>query len=208
MSPSPSKTEDPSSSPTSPSRTTVSPLFMSPQSSTSPEQAPLLSTQHLDGSPSQLPAVPDPSWSTDEPVSPLDPGPSESGGTPSTKGGVKLSKAGLRAVVGTGFRSACRLLASFAADEEERELGLWKPTPDEVADIAEPAANIVYRRLPDDAKSGDVVDLIGIGMAIVGYVGKNLQQRAVIRTNRRLQAAQGIDVTVDATNAPAPGGGY
>lgn len=198
MSPSPSQSVASPDSPTSPTRPTrVSPLFMSPQSSTSPEQPPPSST--TDPTPSQDPSDAVPSWSTDVPDDPSSLGPTAPSDTPSIPKGVKLSKAGLRTGIGTGFRQVCKLIASVIADQEERELGLWTPDADDVEDISGPAANIVYRRLPDDAKGGDLIDLFALGLAVVGYVGKNFQHRAAIRTNRRLQAAQGIDVSADAT---------
>jgi hypothetical protein len=94
----------------------------------------------------------------------------------------------------------CKLLAVYLADEEEREFGLWVPDEDDVQDIAAPAANIVYRRLPEEARGGDVIDIIALGLAVAGYVGKNLKVRAQIRGVRQLQEAQGI--TVDPGAAP------
>ncbi|WP_367575288.1 hypothetical protein [Streptomyces griseoaurantiacus] len=194
MSPSPSQTEAGHDSPTSQSPR-VSPLFMAPQSSTSPEQPP----QPSSTSPSPSPDLSaDQPWSTDEPSGPSDPGPDESSATPSTSGaGVKLSKAGLRAGIGTGFRQVCKLLASALATEDERDLGVWQPDDDDVQDVAIPATNIVYRRLPDEAKGGDVIDLMALGLAVAGYVGKNLMRRQQIRKARELQQAQGIDLTPD-----------
>lgn len=199
MSPNPSRTADSPSSPISPTPPTkVSPLFMSPQSSTSPE--PLHPSSTSGPSPSMAEAGADLSSSTVA----LDDLPSveppESSDTPSIAKGVKLSKAGLRTGLGTGFRQICKLVAAFIADQEERELGLWQPDPDDVDDIAAPAANIVYRRLPDEARGGDVIDIMALGLAVAGYVGKNLQHRAQIRAVRRLQAAQGI--TVEAGDTP------
>lgn len=200
MSPSPSQSVESPSSPTSPTLPTrVSPLFMSPQSSTSPEQPPPSST--TGPTPSQ-PLRPhgEVNWSTDEPGSLSDPEPTAPSDTPSIPKGVKLSKAGLRTGIGSGFRQVCKLIASVIADQEERELGLWTPDEDDVDDISGPAANIVYRRLPEEARGGDIIDLFALGLAVAGFVGKNLQHRAAIRTNRRLQAAQGI--TVEAGETP------
>ena len=190
MSPSPSTQDGESldSSP-SPKPSTTSRLF-APIPSSSP------SPQDSSPSPSQS-AGPDapPSW-TDEPGAPLS-GPAEPSDTPSTGSSVKLSKAGLRTALGTGFRQFCRVLAGFVAIEEERELGVWVPDEEDVADVSRPATNIVYRRLPDDAKGGDVIDLFALGLAVAAYLGKNLQRRAVVRTQLRLQAEQGGE-------APAP----
>jgi hypothetical protein len=172
---------------------------MSPPSSTSPAPLPQSSTSDPNPSPTEV-AGGVPSWSTDGPESLPSLEAPESSDTPSTKGsGVKVSKAGLRTGIGAGFRSVCKLVASFVADEEERDQGLWTPDEDDVADISAPAANIVYRRLPEEARGGDVIDLMALGLALAGFVGKNLQHRAQIRTIRRLQAAQGISVEAGET---------
>lgn len=132
-----------------------------------------------------------PSWSTSG-SSDVGGSPAAPSDTPSTGSGVKLSKAGLKAAVGTGFRQACRLLAAFAADETERVSGVWAPDPEDVEDVSRPAANLIYRRLPDEAKSGDVVDVIALGMALVAYVGKNLQWRAHVRSAQQLGEPTGV----------------
>jgi hypothetical protein len=202
MSPSPSRSADSPDSPmTGPMVITpprVSPLFMAPQSSTSPEPPPPSQTPGSSsaGSPSLPPE--DLLSSTSTPDGPSGPGPVESGDTPSTGKGVKLSKSGLRTGLGVGFRQVCKLVAGLAADQYERDEGLWLPDEDDVQDVSTPAANIVYRRLPDEAKGGDVIDLFALGLALVGYVGKNLMHRAEIRTARRLQAAQGVTAEEEA----------
>jgi hypothetical protein len=171
-------------------------------SSPSPEETPPSSPHRLDA------ADAGPSWSTDAPSAP-DPSAAEPSDTPSTGSGVKLSKAGLRTVIGTGFRQACRLLAAFAADEAERASGVWAPDAEDIADISGPAANIVYRRLPDDAKGGDVIDVIGLGMALVAYVGKQLQWRAQLRAVRQQQELAGVNVDQAAEpNQYTAGGGF
>jgi hypothetical protein len=169
----------------SPKPSTTNRLF-APIRSSSP------SPEDSSPSPSQSPGPDAPPWSTDGPADPSSV-PVEPSDTPSTGSSVKLSKAGLRAALGTGFRQACRVLAGFVAIEEERELGVWVPDEEDVADVSRPATNIVYRRLPDDAKGGDVIDLFALGLAVVAYVGKNLQRRAAVRTHLRLQAEQGME---------------
>jgi hypothetical protein len=176
----------------------------SPQSTTSRLFAPIPSSspspQDSSPSPSQSPGPDAPPWSTDAPDVPSS-GPAEPSDTPSTGSSVKLSKAGLRAALGSGFRQACRVLAGFVAVEEERELGVWAPDDEDVADVSRPATNIVYRRLPDDAKGGDVIDLFALGLAVAAYLGKNLQRRAVVRAHLRMQAEQGINLSGE---APTP----
>ena len=72
------------------------------------------------------------------------------------------------------------------------------PDEEDVQDVARPASNIVYRRLPDEAKGGDVIDVLMLSLALVGYVAKTLQQRAELRTALALHAAQGMDPTGEA----------
>lgn len=181
------------SSPSPSPMSTTSRLFAPiPSSSPSPEDSP--------PSQSQSPGPDALRSSTDAPADPSS-GLAEPSDTPSTGSGVKLSKAGLRAALGTGFRQACRVLAGFVAIEQERELGVWVPDDEDVADVSRPATNIVYRRLPDDAKGGDVIDLFALGLAVAAYLGKNLQRRAVVRAHLRMQAEQGIDLSGE---APAP----
>ena len=191
MPPSRSQTVDPSELPTSlPGPTTGSPLFVQPSRTPDPTPPSQTPESSHPGSPDQPPA--EASWSTDAADSASGPAPDEPSGIPSIGSGVKLSKAGLRAGLGVGFRQVCKVVAAFVADQEQREAGLWAPDGEDVHDVSAPAANIVYRRLPDDAKGGDVIDLFALGLALVGYVGKNLALRAELRTLRQLQEAQGI----------------
>lgn len=186
MSPSASKTAAPPASPTSPS----SPLFVQPSKTPEPSPpSPIQESEPLNG-PSPLPG--EPSWSSDDPGNLSGPALDESSDTPSSGKGVKLSKAGLRAGLGVGFRQICKVVAAFIADQDQREAGVWAPDEDDVHDVSAPAANIVYRRLPDDAKGGDLIDLFALGLAVVGYVVKNVQYAAELRTLRQLQAAQGV----------------
>ncbi|NUO44667.1 MAG: hypothetical protein HOV82_21865 [Streptomyces sp.] len=189
MSPSRSQTVDPSELQTSqPSPT--SPLFVQPSRTPGPIPPSLTPESSHPGSPDQAPA--EASWSTDAADVVSGPAPDEPSGIPSTGSGVKLSKAGLRAGIGVGFRQVCKVVAGFIADQEQREAGLWAPDAEDVEDVSKPAANIVYRRLPDEAKGGDMIDLFALGLALVGYVGKNLALRAELKTLRQLQEAQGI----------------
>jgi hypothetical protein len=193
MSPSRSATaqtppDSPSSSPApTPSPATSSSSLFAPIPSSPP------SSSETDASPSQPPAQDEASWSTAAPADPYS-APDAPSDTPSTGSDLRVSKAGLRAAVGSGFRSVCRVVAAFVADEEERQLGVWAPDEDDVQDVARPATNIVYRRLPDEARGGDVIDLMALALALAGYVGKSLSRRAQVRTIRNLQAQQGIDV--------------
>lgn len=182
----------PSPSPAPPSR--ISRLFAPiPSSSPSPGES---------SSPSQSPTGgPDaPPWSTDAPADPQSDH-AEPSDTPSTGKGLKLSKQGLRSGLGVLFRQSARLLAAVVAVEVERDLGVWEPDPEDIDDVSRPATNIIYRRLPDDAKGGDVIDLFALGLALVAYASKNLQRRAQVRTMLQLKAEQGVDMSGE---APAP----
>jgi hypothetical protein len=146
-------------------------------------------------------------WSTSDPSGPS-PSAAEPGDTPSTGKGLTLSKAGLRTVVGTTFRQTTRLLAAVVADQQERELGVWAPDAEDIDDVSKPAANIIYRRLPDDAKGGDVIDLIALGLALIGYLAKSFGMRAHVRAIRQQQEAAGITVEQPEPAPTFPGGGF
>ncbi|WP_405889585.1 hypothetical protein OG762_52490 (plasmid) [Streptomyces sp. NBC_01136] len=206
---SPSRNADPvnpDSPPTSlipPSR--MSPLFKAPASSP-PSSSSTTEESPTPDQPLQPHGTVD--WSTSDPS-----GPSlsaaEPGDTPSTGKGFTLSKAGLRTVVGTTFRQTTRLLAAFVADQQERELGVWAPDAEDIDDVSKPAANIIYRRLPDDAKGGDVIDLLALGLALVGYLAKSLSYRANLRAIRQQQETAGVTVDADTPAPPTfPGGGF
>lgn len=187
MSPNPSAETDspPSPSPTpSPTPPTVNRLFAAFRPTTPPssDPSPSSTTEETPPTQSQPPAdgTAEPTWSTDAPPSDQASA-AESSDTLSIGKGGRVSKAGLRAAVGTGFRQVCKLIAIVAAAEEERQYGLWQPEPDDIEDVARPVTNLVYRRLPEEARGGDAIDLIALGLALAGYVGKNLQRRAVLR---------------------------
>lgn len=174
----PKSVPPPPSRPPLPTRVSLfAPIPSSPPETSGPAEA------------SPLPQEPGPDWSTSEPSAP-DSAPAEPSATPST-GDLRVSKAGIRAAIGQGFRTGCRMFASFAASQEEREHGVWVPDDEDVQDVSKPAANIVYRRLPDEAKGGDLIDIVSLGLAVVGYVAKNLQRRAEVRTLYALQSAAG-----------------
>jgi hypothetical protein len=184
----------------------VSPLFKAPtpQPSTSPN------LQETPPPPPPLPPVDEAApWSTD---APSDPGPSavDASNTPSTGSGFKLSKAGLKTGVGVGFRQVCKLLGAFIGNELERAHDVWTPDPDDVDDVARPATAIVYRRLPDDAKSNDVIDLIALGLALAGYFGKALSRRADLRAAVAGMEQQGVNVDEQEQGGIPryPGGGF
>jgi hypothetical protein len=187
----------------------MSPLFKAPanpsppsSSSTSPEESPLLSQPLADADAA-------PSWSTDEPTVHSLSAESGPGDTPSTGKGFTLSKAGLRSVVGTTFRQTTRLLAAILADQQERQLGVWAPDAEDIDDVSKPAANLIYRRLPDEAKGGDVIDLALLGLALLGYVTKSLGMRNELRAIRQQQEAAGITVEQPEPAPPTfPGGGF
>lgn len=194
-SPSEETPESPDSpkSPPTPFTTTGSRLFAAVRSSMTPPEPSPSSTTDPTPSPNQPldDAGADPSWSTDEPLLRTDPQP-DSGGILSIGRSGKVSRAGLRTAIGGGLRRVCKLVAVLAADEEERAIGLWRADDEDVQDIAEPAASLIYRRLPDAARGSDAMDLFQLGLGLLGYLGKNIKLRGEIRTRRHLQDAYNI----------------
>lgn len=168
---------NPTPSPTPPAPTTLASRLFSPRTESAP--SPTSDPTPEPTSPAETPA--EATWSTSASAAPA-PAPAEPSDTPSTgRSSGRVTKAGLRIAVGGGFRRVARLVAVFAADEVERGYGLWAPNDDEVQDIAEPAANLIYRRLPDEARGGDTIDVIQLGLGLVAYVGRQLQLRVALR---------------------------
>lgn len=191
MSPSPRTPDTEDSPPASPSLSPAPPaglrsrLFAQmPSSSPSPQDS--------SPSPHPTPEPDSPPWSTSDPSDLLSSVPDESSAIPSTGSPFTISKTGLRTAVGGVFRSLAGILNVVATSTEERHYGIWAPDAEDVAGVSRPATNLVYRRLPDDAKSGDVIDLFALGIALIGYVGKSLAVRAEVRTARQLQETAGV----------------
>ncbi|MGW3921354.1 hypothetical protein [Streptomyces sp. NPDC005093] len=205
-------------SPTSPSSLPNLPtgpaLFLSP-----PTGEPLLSLP----SPSSPTSSPDPSspqdssdeagsWSSgyagNESSAPHE----GSSDTPSTAGDKQnpVTAAGLRRVMEQGVLTVTNMVASVAANETEQEYGLWRADPDDVDGISRPAARLLYRRLPGEARDSDAIDLFGLALALGAYLVKNFRARSTLR---ELQAsAQVVDTGVDIGASDAvptfPGGGF
>lgn len=139
----------------------------------------------------------------------LGPGPVLPSGTPSTDNPnkpAKLNRASLRgyarkAIVAAGKFAQARLTLP---DSPERMEGMWVPDDDDVNDIANPVAGLVARRLPQRAggviANPDVEDGITLFLAVVAYVGKQLERRDRVR---QYYAAMTPDMTADAEAVPA-----
>jgi len=78
-------------------------------------------------------------------------------------------------------RTITNAVAAIAADATEREFGLWRAGSGDIDGMSAPASRILWRRLPDEAKESDTVDLIGLALAVAAYVGKNLALRTAVR---------------------------
>lgn len=157
------------------------PLAIQQNPDSSPQTPPSSSTgptSSLSPLPSPSPADAGPSWSPAADEAPAGQ-PSGSGDTPST--GNPVTKAGIRTAVGSAVRSVTNLVASIAATAAEQEFGLWRAEEEDVDALAAPASRILYRRLPEEAKGSDTVDLFTLGLALIGYVGKQLHRKAAIR---------------------------
>jgi hypothetical protein len=209
MSPSPSAPDVESpSSPTSPSPAPLpsSGLFLPPKGPAAllPPPSPSSSTSSPADSPSlQSDAGEAPPWSggyaDSEATSESLPGNS---GTPST--GSPVSRAGLRSVLRGAVRTVTNAVASIAADASEQQYGLWRADRDDVDGMSEPAARILYRKLPEEARDSDALDLFGLGLALAAYIGKNLKRKAALRALR--ETGQLVDAGDGLTGVFVPSG--
>jgi hypothetical protein len=184
----------------------MSQLFKAPPSSTTPPPPSPSSPTEDSLPPSPSPSQAEPSWSTAAADSPSAE-PDDPSGIRSTGKGLKLSKAGLRAVIGTGFRKVCGVAAAILAAEEERLA--WAPDTEDVEDVANPATSLLYRRIPDEARGGDVIDLIALALALAGYLGKSAAAAKQHRTMRQLQEQAGVaEAPADQGPQYTAGGGF
>lgn len=202
MSPSPSAPD--AESPNSPTTTAPSPppappatsgLFLPPKGPAAPLPPPSPSSSTSDPSPkSAFDDVAGPSWSADFAGSEAtSPSRDESSDTPST-GSLTVSRAGLRAAIGQGLRTVTRVVSRIAArSPEEQQFGVWKADHEDVEAISTPAARVIWRRLPEEARSSDTVDLVVLALAVIGYVAKNVDLKWELAKAR----AQGQLVDID-----------
>jgi hypothetical protein len=191
MSPNPSTepgtSSSPMSDPASPASVPTSSLFLQP----TPSSPPSSSSTTGPTSPSRPGDAVTGDWSSaaagSESTATYGSGATPSTGDPGPAGPSPTSKAGIRAVVRQAVKTVTGLAAGFLVlDEEEKEEGLWRADEDDLTDISNPASRLIYRRLPDDAKSGsDPIDLLQLAVAVAGYVGKNLQRRGFLRQSKQ-----------------------
>jgi hypothetical protein len=116
--------------------------------------------------------------------------------TPSTPADTKPTKA--PRITRAGIRKHVRAAVAFAGvrvhavltaqDPYGKQAGLWMPDPDDVDAIAEPAAGLIARRLPDKVGGAmgnpDVEDGIALLFALADYIGKQLGKRAELIAQR------------------------
>lgn len=208
MSPSPSAAAANPDSPknilTSPAAIPTSSLFLPPTSPAAALPPPSPSPSSSTDAPKSLLPPADtgeaPTWSRDSADSEAtSSGPSESSDTPSTGSGISVSKAGLRVAIGRGLRTATGVVNRLASSPLEADFNVWRADDEDVRDISDPAARVIWRRVPAEARTGDMVDLVVLGLAVIGYVAKSLDRRATVR---QMQSA--VDNTQLVGDSAAP----
>jgi hypothetical protein len=206
MSPSPSapdvespdspKSPAPKSSPADlPTSLPTSSLFLPPTGPAAELPPPSSSTSSPSEPSSPRSAFDDavPTWSAGYADGEATSGRPASSDTPSTGKPAVTSRSGLRAILGQAVRTVTNAVAAIAAaDAAERQFGVWRADRDDVEGISAPAARILYRKLPDEAKESDALDLFSIGLALAAYIGKNVALRLELRSLR--EAGQLVDV--------------
>jgi hypothetical protein len=127
--------------------------------------------------------------------------------TPSTDKPAKVTRAGIRGyarkvIVAAGKFAQARLTAP---DSPERFEGLWLPDDDDVKDIADPVAGLLVRRIPTRAggvvANPDVEDGLVLLLAVVAYVGKQLERKDRIRQLYTQQTPPDMTADPDAVAA-------
>jgi hypothetical protein len=165
----------------------TSALFLPP---TSPKSPPSSSTPSPEPSDASPPAPETGGWFGRAGGSGRDERPG-SGDTRSTGDDIPvnpISKRGIRTVCEQSIKTLSGLVASFIATEDERqaEPDLWRADEDDVEAISAPAARIIWRRLPEDAKGSDPIDILHMALGVAGYVGKNMAVRRRLRKQAEL----------------------
>lgn len=207
-SPSTDATAESPDSPKSPSPASIprNSLFLPPRgpAATLPPPSPSPSSSTSDAPSKSLPPEDSgaaPTWSAGFEDAAATNAPSESSDTPSTGsgGGISVSRAGLRAAIGRGIRTVTGVINRVASSSQlEQEMEVWKADQEDVDDISDPAARVIWRRVPAEARTGDMIDLVVLGLAVLGYVAKSLDQRAMVR-----QMQQATDSALAAQATPA-----
>jgi hypothetical protein len=206
MSPSPSATD--ATNPSSPTTSLpTSSLFLPPPGPAIPlpPPSPSSSTTTSSPDPSSPPAESadaEPSWSSGYAENATNDQQPDDSDTPSTPGDKQnpVTASSLRATFRHGVRTATNVLATIAANPTEQEYGLWRADDDDLDGIARPASRLIYRRLPDEARNSDAIDLFGLALAIGAYVAKNLRIRSVLKEMEA--GSEQITPNPPAVNAP------
>lgn len=184
----------------------------SPDHDESPQTHPLFLPADPSPTPSSSPSSPTPSSSPEPSPSPLDdldePG-SPSGPRSTSSGGRGAKIRELRKIMRGAVETAGGIAHTVltARDEVERAHGVWLPDDDDVENLSEPLASLASRRAPAVAGNPDTVDLVTLGMALLGYVMKNLAQRADLAQQYGPPAdvvPGHVDDDVDQERTPAP----
>jgi hypothetical protein len=130
--------------------------------------------------------------------------PSDTPSTDNPNKPAKLTRASVRGyakklLVAAGKYAQGRLTAP---NSPERMEGLWLPDDDDVKDVADPVAGLVMRRIPSRAggivANPDVEDGLVLLLAVVAYVGKQLEKKDRIR---QLYTQVTPDMTADDVEA-------
>lgn len=196
MSPSP-KPSEAAENPDSPTTTSPEPtpppampvvpvgsLFLPPKGRPAPYPPPSPSSSTSPNSPSPSSQDDDaaaPTWSGDFEASAETSAPSSSSDTPSTGSGISVSRAGLRAAIAQGIRTVTGVVCRVAATPLEQSFNVWRADDEDVRDISGPASRMIWRRVPPEARNSDTVDLVVLGLALIGYVAKAMDNRYDVR---------------------------
>lgn len=120
-----------------------------------------------------------------------------------SQGSSRGSKRQLRKAIAVGFTGAAEVAHEFLArDEYAQAVGLWLTDEDEADGVAEPAAEIVGRRMKDVPMGDDLADGVALALAVGAYLLAQLSRWRYARDLRRNQAVIGDGLQHDATHQP------
>jgi len=95
---------------------------------------------------------------------------------------IEAAAQGIKVAFATATTVAHQLLAR---DEYDVALEVYLPDEQDLEEVSKPAASLIARRMGDGPANQDVADGIALGIALVGYITKQLAKLGQARQLRR-----------------------
>lgn len=145
--------------------------------------------RHLDPSP-ETPADGGSDVDADSPAMSDEPPEQPSTRTGSSRGSSRAERKAIREGIRAGVISvAAGLHRWLARDEYDQAVSLYVADDQDAEEISKPASSLIVRRMGPGVMSPDIADAIDLGIAVAGYVSKQVQRWLYARQLRAAGAA-------------------